>query len=195
MVASGAGSLGLAGVRLQISSKVCIMCTPSRLSAPPAHFTHGRPPGEVDVGLGRGGSKLEVLEWGGGGRGHTAVAGVAAPGGAGAAVAAAGGGGRVRRRGQQVARWGSWGEEEVDMGRRWRAWQRLRERERRWRGLGVDDAYGRQGEQEARWGSWWEEEVDMGQRWRAWRRPGERERRERGPGGSCWLLGEQERRE
>ena len=39
MVASGAASFRLAGVWVRISSKVCTMCTPSRLPAPPAHFT------------------------------------------------------------------------------------------------------------------------------------------------------------
>ena len=39
MMASGAASLGSAGVRVNISSKVCTMCTPSCLPAPPAHFT------------------------------------------------------------------------------------------------------------------------------------------------------------
>ena len=72
-----------------------------------------------------------------------------------------------------------WREEEVDI-RRWRAWRRLGELERRWRGLGVEDGYGRQGERVALWGSWGEGEVDMGRRWRALRRPGERERRWRG---------------
>ena len=39
MMASGAASLGLVGVRVRTSSKVCTMCTPSCLPAPPAHFT------------------------------------------------------------------------------------------------------------------------------------------------------------
>ena len=71
----------------------------------------------------------------GGGRGHTVVAGVAAPGGAGAAVAGAGGGGWVPTAGGTKALRGSWGEGEVSMGRPWCAWPRLGERERRWRGL------------------------------------------------------------
>ena len=51
---------------------------------------------------------------------------------------------------------------------RWlQGWRCLGERERRWRGLGVEDGYGRRGEREG--------EVDMGRRWRAWWRPGERE--------------------
>ena len=73
-------------------------------------------------------------------------------------------------------------EEEVDTGRRWWAWRRLGEQERRWRRLGVEDAYKRRGEREARWGSWGEEDRDMGRRWLAWRRPGEQERRWRGLG-------------
>ena len=81
------------------------------------------------------------------------------------------------------------------MGRRWRAWRCLGERERWWRALGVGDAYGRRGEPEAPWRSWGEGEVDMGRRWRAWWRLGERERRERGAGGSWWRLGEREGRE
>ena len=76
-----------------------------------------------------------------------------------------------------------WREEDVDM-RRWQAWRRLGERERRWRGLGVEDkdVYARRGEQEARWGPLGEGVVDMGRRWRAWRRLGERERSWRGLG-------------
>ena len=93
------------------------------------------------------------------------------------------------RRGEWGARWGLWGEGEVDVGRRWRAWRRRGERERWWRGLGV--AYGRRGEREALRGSWREGGVDMGRQWRL----GERERRERGPGGSRWRLAERERRE
>ena len=81
------------------------------------------------------------------------------------------------------------------MGRRWRAWRRLGERERWWWWLGVGVTYGRRGEGEARRGSWGEGEVDMGRRWRARWRLGERERRERGTGGSWWRLGERQRRE
>ena len=87
------------------------------------------------------------------------------------------------------------GEGDVDMGRRWRAWRRPGERERRWRGLGVEEAYGRRGERDARCCSWGQGGVDKGRRWRAWCCPGERERRERGPGGSLWRLGEGERRD
>ena len=39
------------------------------------------------------------------------------------------------------------------MGRRWCAWRRLGERERRWWGLGLGVAYGRRGEQEVLRGS------------------------------------------
>ena len=49
----------------------------------------------------------------------------------------------------------------------WRGWRCLGERERRRRGLGVEDGYGRRGGREG--------EVDMGRRWRARWRPGERE--------------------
>ena len=63
--------------------------------------------------------------------------------------------GVLERRGDDVDLWWWWG------------WRCLGERERRWRGLGVEDGYGRRGEREG--------EVDMGRRWRAWWRPGERE--------------------
>ena len=43
--------------------------------------------------------------------------------------------------------------EDVDL-RWWREWRFLGERERRWRGLGVEDGYGWRGEREG--------EVDMG---------------------------------
>ena len=56
--------------------------------------------------------------------------------------------------------------EDVDL-RWWRGWRCLGEQERRRRGLGVEDGYGRRGEREG--------EVDMGRRWRARWRPGERE--------------------
>ena len=74
-----------------------------------------------------------------------------------------------------------WREEDVDM-RRWQAWWRLEEPERRWRGLGVEDGYGRRGERKARWGLWGERVLDMGRRWCAWQRLGERERPWRGLG-------------
>ena len=63
--------------------------------------------------------------------------------------------------------------EDVDL-RWWRGWRCLGERERRRRGLGVEDGYGRRGEREG--------EVDMGRRWRARWRPGEREWWSRGLG-------------
>ena len=105
------------------------MCPPSRLPAPPAHFTQRRSSckagadhqGRWAGAWGVEGSELEVLE---------------------------------RRK------------ENVDL-RRWRVWWRLGERERRWRGLGVEDGYGRRGGREG--------EVDMGRRRRAWRRLGDRE--------------------
>ena len=81
------------------------------------------------------------------------------------------------------------------MGRRWRAWWRLGEREWWLRGAGGGGGYGRRGERGAWRGLWGEEEVDMGRRWRLWWRPVEPERRERGPGVSWWHLGERERRE
>ena len=63
--------------------------------------------------------------------------------------------------------------EDVDL-RWWRGWRCLGERERRWRGLGVEHGYGRRGERGG--------EVDMGRRRRAWWRPGEREWLSRGLG-------------
>ena len=85
------------------------------------------------------------------------------------------------QRGEREARWSLWGDGVVDMGRRWCAWWRLGERERRWRGLGVGVGYGRRGEREGRWGLLEEGVVDMGRRWRGWWRLEERERPERGP--------------
>ena len=139
-----AASLGSAGVRVRTSSKVFTMCTPSRLPAPPAHFTQRRSSCQAGAdhqvrwagAWGKKGSELEILEW---------------------------------------------REEDGDL-RPWRAWRRLGERERRWRGPGVEDGYRRRGEREARCGLWGEGVVDMGQRWCAWRRLGEQERRWRGLG-------------
>ena len=68
------------------------------------------------------------------------------------------------------------------MGRRWRARRRPGERERRCRGLGVEDVYGQSGEREAQWCSWGEGDVDMGRRWQVRQRPGEQEPRCRGLG-------------
>ena len=69
------------------------------------------------------------------------------------------------QRGEREARWGSWREKDVDIGRRWRAWRRPGERKRRWRGLGVEDAYRRRGEREARCCSRGKGDADMGRRW------------------------------
>ena len=69
------------------------------------------------------------------------------------------GGRGVRARGPGAAG------EDVDL-RWWRGWRCLGERERRWRGLGVEDGYG-SGKREG--------EGDMGRRWRARWRPAERE--------------------
>ena len=81
------------------------------------------------------------------------------------------------------------------MGQRWGVWWRSGERERRWQGLGVGDAYEWREDREARWSSWGEGDVDIGRRWRAWWCSGERKWREQGPGGSWRRLGEQERPE
>ena len=169
------------------------MCTPSRLSAPPAHFTQRQSSRKAGTdhqarwaeAWGGEWSELEVLEWreedmdmGQWWRAWQHL-GERERRWWGLAVEDTYG-----RRGEREARWGSWGEGDVDMGRRWRAWRRPGERERRWRGLEVGDAYGRRGERDARCCSRGEGDVDMGTRWRAWWRPGEQERRERGPGGS-----------
>ena len=81
------------------------------------------------------------------------------------------------------------------MGRRWRAWRRPGEQERRWQGLEVEDGYGRRGERGSRCCSQGQADVDIGQGWRAWWHPEEREWQEWGPGGSWWRVGERERRE
>ena len=158
---------------------LCVSTAASRGQAPhgnPAELQQGggRPPGEVAGAWGGKGSELEVLERRWRGMGVEDAHG---------------------RRGELEAWWGSWREEDVDMGWRWRAWQRPGERERRWRMQGVEVAYKRRGERETRCCSRGEGDVDMGQLWRAWWRPGEQERQERGPEGSWWRLGEQERRE
>ena len=66
MAAPRAASYGLAGVRVQISLKVCTMCTPSRLPAPPTHFTQQRSSRKAGAHhqarvWGGEGSELEVL--------------------------------------------------------------------------------------------------------------------------------------
>ena len=68
------------------------------------------------------------------------------------------------RRGEREVRWGSWGEAEVDIGRRWRACVRREERERLERGPGG--SWWRLGEQERR-------KLVVEARWRC----GDRERR------------------
>ena len=138
MRASRAALLGLAVMRLRISSKPCPMCTPSRRPAPPAHFTQRQSPRKAGAdhqarwagAWGGKGSELEVLE-----RRWPELGLEDAYG----------------RRGEREAWWCSWGEEDMDMGRRWRVWRRPEEREWQWQGLGVEDAYGRCGEQEAWW--------------------------------------------
>ena len=102
---------------------------------------------------------------------------------------------RNRRWGEREARRGSWREGGVDMGRRWPAWRRVGEQERRWWGLGVEDPHRRRGEREARLGSWGEGQLDTGRQGRAWCHPWDRERKEPGPGGLWWRIGELERRE
>ena len=181
-MASGAASLGFAGVRVRTSSKVCTMCTPSCLPAPPAHFT------QQQSSCRAGGD--HQARWAGAWGGEGSVPGV------------------LERRGEDVdlrwwrgwrclgereRRWrglgveGGYGrrgerEGEVDMGRRWRGRWRPGEREWWWRGLGVVDGYMRRGERGAQRGVWGEGEVDVGRRWRAWLRQGERERWWRGLG-------------
>ena len=92
--------------------------------------------GAAVAGAGGGGRvRAEGGTRGGGGHG-AAVARLVASGGAGVLVAGAWGGGLVWVAGETGARWGLWGEGEVEGGRRCRAWRRREERERRWRGLG-----------------------------------------------------------
>ena len=129
MMASRAASLGSAGMRVHISSKVCTMCTPARLPAPPAHFTQRQSSCKAGAD--------HQARWAGALGGERSVPGV------------------LEWRGEDVDLWWLCG------------WRCLGERERRWRGLGVEDGYGRRGEREG--------EVDMGRRWRARRRPGEQE--------------------
>ena len=101
------GLVWVGGVRVRISSKVCTMCTPSCLPAPPAHFTQRQSSckagahhqarwagafggeGSVPGVLERRGEDVDLRWWWG----------LAVPGGVGAAVAGAGVGGRVRAEG------------------------------------------------------------------------------------------------
>ena len=173
MMASGAASLGSAGVRVRISPKVITMCTPYCLRAPPANFTQRRSSCKAGAD--------HQLRWAGAWGGEGSVPGV------------------LERRGEDVDLWWWWG------------WRCLGERERRWRGLGAEDGYGRRGERVgggghgaavaglpasggagvvgarvgvvdgygwrgergAQRGLWGQGEVDVGRRWRAWRRQGE----------------------
>ena len=214
MMASGAASLGSAGVRVRTSSKVCTMCTPSCLPAPPAHFTQRRSSCKAEAD--------HQARWAGAWGGVGSVPGVLERWGEYVDLRWWRG---WRCLGERERRWRGLGMEdgygwrgeregEVDMGRRGRAWWRPGEREWWWRKLGVVDGYGRRGERGARWGLWGEGEVDVGRRWRAWRHRGERERWWRGLGvgvwygrrgegevdmgrrwRSWWRLGERERRE
>ena len=187
MMASGAASLGFAGVRVRTSSKVCTMCTPSCLPAPPANFTQ-RPSfcraggdhqvrwagarvgeGSVPVVVVRRGEDVDLWWW----RGWRCL-----------------GERERRRRGLGLEDgYGRRGEREggVDMGRRWRARWRPGEREWWWRGLEVVDGYGWRGEQGARRGVWGEGEVDVGRQWRTWLRRGEWEWWWRGLGVGVWF--------
>ena len=63
MLASRAASLGLAGVRVRTSWKVCTMCTPSCLPAHLAHFTQRR----SSCKAGADHQARWVGAWGGGG--------------------------------------------------------------------------------------------------------------------------------
>ena len=176
-MASGAASLGSAGVWVRTSPKVCTMCTPSCLPAPPAHFTQRRSSCKAGADYqarwagawGGEGSVPGVLERQGGGRGPAVVAGVAVPGGAGAAVAGAGAGRRVRvgggtggggGHGAAVARLVAFGGAGVVVA-----------------GAGGGGWVWAAGGTGARRGLWGEGEVDVGRRWRVWRRRGELERR------------------
>ena len=173
MMACRAASSGSAGVQVRISSKVCTMCTPSCLPAPPAHFYQRRSSCKAGAD--------HQARWAGAWGGEGSVPGV------------------LERRGEDGDLWWWWGwrclgererrwrglavedgygrrgkrEGELDMGRRWRAWWRLGERAWWWRGLGVVDRSGRRGERGPRQGLWGEEEEDVWRRWRAPRRQGE----------------------
>ena len=156
------------------------MCTPSRLPAPPAHFTQRQSSCRAGAdhqvrwagARGGEGSKLEVLErcWRG-----LCVQDV------------------YRWRREPEARCRSWGEGDADMERRWCMWWRPEEQERRWRVLGPGDAYRLRGGREGRCGSCWEGDADMRPWWHVWWCSWERERRVRGPGESWRRLRERER--
>ena len=182
MMASGAASLESAEVGVRTSSKVCTMCTPSRLPAPPAHFTQWRSSCKAGAdhqarwagAWGGEGSELKVLERRGEDVGLRLWRG-------------------WRRLGERERRLRGLGVEdgygprreregEGEMGRRWRAWRRLGEQEWWWRGLGVEEGYGRRGERGGRWGPGGEGKVDVGRRGRAWRCRGERDQWWRGLG-------------
>ena len=117
------GLVRVGSVRVRTSSKVCTMCTPSCLPAPPAHFTQRRWSCKAGadhqaswVGAGGGeGSELDVLEWREEDVDMRRWRGLGMEDG-------------YRRRGEREARWGLWGEGVVDMGRRWCALRRLGER-------------------------------------------------------------------
>ena len=159
-VGRGAGADLLEGVHYVHPSSPS--CSPGPLH-PAAELPQSGdgPPGEVGGGLGGGGFRAQ---------------------GPGAAVAGAGGEGWVRAAGGTGRSVRLVGGGSIDLGRRWRAWRRPRYRERRLRGLGMEDAYGRRGEREARCCSRGQGNADIGRRWCAWRRPGEREQRWRGLG-------------
>ena len=157
MAASGAASLGLAGVRVRIFSKVCTMCTRPRLPAPPAIFTQRQSCRKAGADHqarwarpGEGGRGPSSRSWrgswtwdGDGGRGGVRESGSGGGGGWGWRMRT-GGAGNWKLAGAQ------WGEGDVAMARWWHAWRRPGERKRRWRALGIKDAYGRRGDLGAR---------------------------------------------
>ena len=123
MAASGAASFGLAGVRVRISSKMCTMCTPSHLPAPPAHFTQRRSSRKAGAdnqarwagAWGGEGAQLEVLERWWRGLGWRMRMGGAGNGKLGAVCGGRGtwtwdgGGGRDSARGSVSVGGGGWG--------------------------------------------------------------------------------------
>ena len=176
------GLVGVGGVLVRTSSKVCTMCTPSRLPAAPAHFTQRQSSCKVGAD--------HQASWAGARGGEGSVLGVLVRRAENVDLRLWRG---CRCLGERARRWRGLGVEdgygrrgeregEVDMGRRWRAWWRLGEGEWWYRGPGVVDGYRQQGERGAWRGLWGEGEVDVGRRWRAWRRRGGRERWWRGLG-------------